>query len=873
MGSIPEFSILKGEKHPLPSGPDYLLHRLFERCAAANPSSPALFSETDNIDPTHTFAQLDALSSKIARVLLNQVQRLQCKPNDDGDYIVGVSLSPGAPLIATILAIWKIGAAYMPVEPSIPRQRAVHILQDSNPIFVVGETRDLHEHAPVLLYFDLINLSQEQVGNIIPDKDCLQCAKNKEPLAAVLYTSGSTGAPKGVRLPHRAVLNRLQWQWRVFPFTQNEKSCVFKTALSFVDSVGEMFAPLLQGRALVTVPRTTVADPGKLAEVLAKHQIRRLVLVPSLLRALLLVARERPKLLRGLHLWVCSGEELHLEVARDFFKAFPSGSHLANFYGSTEVMGDVTFFLFKTVADIEWVRQSEARVPIGIAVDNTIIYLLDKQFRPVLSGEQGEVFVAGLNVANGYVNNRDPTKFIANPFATDQAVYSTLYHTGDFGRIVKGNLVYEGRADSQIKVRGHRVDLSEIQKALHGVRGLDKVIVLCYKQGKPEQAVLAFVTMTRGTSIPTPQIEATLQKMLASYMMPQIIVLDNFPLLVNGKIDRQLLLKNYEQKQEESLRGASSVQLDLSLCPESHLEAAEALLETVRSVLGAALKTDVLSLRANFYQLGGNSLNSIFTITKLQDQGYNIGISDFISASTLRDVVERMVIKKALEASEMDKENLVPEQLYTAHMLSHEHKDSVYRIIVESFYEKSDIEKWLRPPLTKPDYKTLLDALWDPVVEKNLSFVIKDREGRDVGAALNFDVYDEPEVNLETKLMIVFEFLEHVESQVRDKHLPKGKGKVVHSFMMGTEPALTPAENVDVIKFMEEEVLRLARRKSFEGIFTTNTSPLTQQLGTDIFGYKPLLETQINKFVMTDGSMPFKEAPDWQVAVCCWRKI
>ncbi|XP_059470894.1 beta-alanyl-bioamine nonribosomal peptide synthetase ebony [Neocloeon triangulifer] len=869
MGSIPEFSILKGDRQTLPTGPDYLLHRLFERSAAANICKPALFSETDAASPTHTFAQLDALSSRLARVLLNQLHRLKAEPNADGDFIVGVSLSPGAPLVATLLAVWKMGAAYMPVEPSVPIQRAAHILADSKPLFVVGETRALTEYANVLLYQDLLNLSQEQVANAIPDTECVPCATNKEPLAAVLYTSGSTGAPKGVRLSHRAVLNRLQWQWRVFPFAEDEQSCVFKTALSFVDSVGEMFAPLLQGRALVTVPRCTVGNPEKLAEVLALHQVRRLVLVPSLLRALLLVARERPKLLNGLRLWVCSGEELHLELARDFFSAFPSGSHLANFYGSTEVMGDVTYFLFRDPNDVEWVKQSEARVPIGIPVENTIIYLLDKQFRPVLAGEQGEVFVAGLNVANGYVNNRDPTKFVPNPFATDHAVYSTLYHTGDFGRIVKGNLVYEGRADSQIKVRGHRVDLSEIQKAVQAVPGLDKVIVLCYQPGRPEQAVLAFVTMAAGSCMSTQQIEASLQRSLASYMMPQIIILENFPLLVNGKIDRQLLLRNYEQKQEEN--GSINVLLDLSSCPEHHKEAAQALLETVKSVLGGSLKTNVLTLDANFYQMGGNSLNSVFTVTKLRDQGFNIGISDFIAAANLGEVVEKMGPRKVALDVEMDKENRFPQ--YTAHMLTPEHKDSVFRMIVESFYQKADIEKWLRPQLQRSDYEMLIQAIWKPVVEKNLSFLVKDKDGRDVGAALNFDVYDEPDVDIDSRLMIVFEFLESVEVQVREKVLPKGKGKVVHSFMMGTEPALSAAENVDVIAFMEEEVLRLARRRSFKGIFTTNTSPLTQQLGSDIFGYEPLLEYQVNKFVAADGSMPFKEAPDWQMAVSCWKKV
>ena len=162
-------------------------------------------------------------------------------------------------------------------------------------------------------------------------------------------------------------------------------------------------------------------------------------------------------------------------------------------------------------------------------------------------------------------------------------------------------------------------------------------------------------------------------------------------------------------------------------------------------------------------------------------------------------------------------------------------------MITESFYEKADLEQWLKPNIHREDYKELTDKLWGPLVEKNLSFLIKDKvTDAPVGVALNFDAHDEPEVNIASKLEVVFEFLEHLEGPIRDNKLPLGKGKVLHSFMMATHPDLNYQQNVEVIQFMENEVLNLAKSRGFAGIFTTNTNPLTQVL-TISYQYKKII--------------------------------
>lgn len=202
-------------------------------------------------------------------------------------------------------------------------------------------------------------------------------------------------------------------------------------------------------------------------------------------------------------------------------------------------------------------------------------------------------------------------------------------------------------------------------------------------------------------------------------------------------------------------------------------------------------------------------------------------------------------------------------------------RDDSFRIITDSFYTKADLERWLLPNLHRNDYTELMEKLWDPLVEKGFCFVVKSLQNdeRVLAVSLNFDARDEPEVTIDSKLTIIFEFLESLEGPIRDGQLPQGQGQIFHTFMMGTNSELSSAENVIMMKIMEDECLRLAKRTNFAGIFTTNTSPLTQQLGSDIYNYQVLLDYQVNKYVAPDGTKPFGKAPDDQRALCSWKSI
>lgn len=861
MGTLQQQSVLKGLQ--IDGGKNEegaLLHKLFSQAATKYSNQVAIYYEGDAGEEEHviSYKDLESLTNRFARAL-----RKHRKPDNASQQFVAVCLKPSEQLPTVLLAIVKAGMAYLPLDAEFPMSRVKHVLQEAEPLIVmVEEEADplVYEGTLAMTYAQLFEEAQEESDEPLDyDEDAKQ-------LAIVLYTSGSTGVPKGVLLPHTTILNRLRWQWRELPFAENEERCIFKTSLTFVDSVPEIWGPLLQGRTLVVVPKHTTRDPEKFVQVLERHRIQRLVLVPSLLRSILMYLdlQERADVLSTLRLWICSGETLPVSLAEQFFTTFNDNDRiLANFYGSTEIMGDVTYQL---ITSIDQLRSTE-KVPIGKPVDNCIIYLVNKDMRLVPQGEIGELLVAGRNLAAGYLRDRDSHKFHDNPFAIDPE-YSRTFRTGDYARISKGVVIYEGRVDSQIKVRGHRVDLTEVEKIVSRASGVDKAVVLCYKPGELSQTLVAFVTLKERGSCTAQAIETSLQSTSPPYMLPQVVVVDNIPLLTNGKTDRQALLKHYESLNVNSEQDESK-NCDYTDVPSEDLEKAKVLFPTVASVIGRSGR-GLVTINANFYELGGNSLNSVYTVTKLRDQGYEIGITEFITAKNLAEVLDRMRQSTAEESYN----DTSSEDEYIFEMLNDSHKEDASAIITESFYSKADLEQWLIPDITREDYRIMMDRLWQPLVEKNLSFVAKSaKDGRTIGVGLNFDLRDEPEVVLDSKLMIVFEFLEYLEAPIREGKLPKGKGEIIHNFMMTTSSELNPGENVIIMKAMEDYCLRLAKRREYAGIFTTNTSPLTQQLGTDVYGYETMLTYQVNQYNAPDGTRPFGKAPDSQIAICSLKMI
>lgn len=299
-------------------------------------------------------------------------------------------------------------------------------------------------------------------------------------------------------------------------------------------------------------------------------------------------------------------------------------------------------------------------------------------------------------------------------------------------------------------------------------------VVLCYHAGEVDQALVAFCVVheddtskyIKKTGI---LIENDLKLKLANYMLPQVVVLETIPLLVNGKIDRQTLLKMYENTNNND-DTEIEFEMDYDGVADENMEKAKVLFETVGSSIGRSIRSK-LTMTANFYELGGNSLNSIFTVTQLRNKGYFISITDFITALNLGEIIEKI---RSSDDDDNEEKNVCDLHVQcdmdlVCYPLELNHKDDTIDMITTSFYEKADIEHFIKEDILPTDYADILEAIWDTLVAKDLSFIIKDSNGRSVGVALNFDARDEPEVQVNSKLIVVFEFLEFLEGPIRYK--------------------------------------------------------------------------------------------------------
>jgi amino acid adenylation domain-containing protein len=574
------------------------LHVQFIQQVERTPDAVALLDcgkgQTDN---AISYRDLDRWANWVARQL-----RVQ---GAGRETLVGVFVERSIAMVAGLLGILKAGSAYLPLDPSYPRARLEYMLRDSGAPLLITDT-SLREQLPATTA-RIIDIGYDVVSCEVDSGD--EPTVESEDLAYVIYTSGSTGQPKGVQALHRATSNRLAWMWRTMPFTPGEVCCQ-KTALSFVDSVWEIFGPLLRGVPSVIIPVMVVKDVPRLIETLARHKVTRIVLVPSLLRAMLDTGMPLQEQLPLLQHWVCSGETLPTGLVREFYTQFPN-ARLINLYGSSEVAADVTWY------DTTRLKVHSGlllpRVPIGQPIDNAQCYILDDRLEPVPPGMEGELYVGGDCLARGYHRRPEMTheRFINNPFGPGR-----LFRTGDRARwlpehlsalypSLRPDIEFLGRNDSQVKIRGFRVELSEIETRLREHPAVREAVVQL-QEDAPGPRLVAYIAVATQPHPTTEELYWYLQQALPDYMAPStFVILDNLPLMPNGKVDQQSL---------GQLEISGQVTERVSEPPATELEQAVAAIWAKRLGLAQVGRHD------NFFVLGGHSLLATQVVTQIQTE-------------------------------------------------------------------------------------------------------------------------------------------------------------------------------------------------------------------------------------------------------------
>ena len=571
---------------------DLCLHQLFEQQAARTPEAIAVRFG----DRSLSYRALNARANALAAHLRAQ--------GAGPERIVGLCVRRSPDLALALLGILKAGAAYLPLDPSFPAARLKFILADAGVALLVAEAAVLKAlpaiNGPLIRIDDAGadwaegtegNLQQESPENLVTPED----------LAYVLYTSGSTGAPKGVAIPHRVPVARLYAEDD--PFEPGEALCA-KTTLNFVDAVWELFSAWRHGLCATLIPEDDVKDPLALIAALATAGATRLVLVPSLLRALLDSGVDLARKLPRLRHFISSGEPLPADLCQRFSEALPAAV-LTNLYGTSEVWD-------ATRSDSRR-HPPGAPLPIGRPLPNARVYVLDERLRPVPVGVAGELHVGGAYLARGYHRRPDLTaeRFVADPFTAG----GRLYRTGDSVRWrADGNLEYLGRSDQQIKLRGFRIELTEIEAALQGQDGVRQAAVALSEDERPEsQHLVAYIAPEPGHTPRGKTLQAELSKALPAHMVPAFYqLLEALPLTPNGKLDRRALSAlALEERQATAPEG------------EEAADFATATEEKIAQVWGELLKVSGIGRASHFFALGGHSLMATRVAMRL---GKELGI-------------------------------------------------------------------------------------------------------------------------------------------------------------------------------------------------------------------------------------------------------
>ncbi|RMC31162.1 non-ribosomal peptide synthetase, partial [Paracoccus alkanivorans] len=571
---------------------------LFAEQVARNPNAIALGWE----DGLMSYAQLDGDSDRLAWHLVQLGVRA-------GD-IVGISLPRGPEIAIAMLGVWKAGAAYLPLDPTYPAARLKHMLTDARPRLIVTDPRTRQllpsgDWSAVMVRGT--HLASDAGGRPKPRRRL-----SAESPAFVLYTSGSTGAPKGVVGTHGTIAERLTCP---LPEADDAETRIYahKTTLNFIDAIYELCLPLLHGDRVEIVPHDDRGDVDSIASVIETRGVTRIVLVPSLLRALLDLP-DAARRLASLRVCASSGEALPGELAVKFRKTLPRAK-LLNVYGTSE-MWDAS------AGEAGHDQDAASGVPIGEVLDGVGTAILDGFLRPVATGVAGELYVSGHGVAQGYLNRPDLTaaRFVASPTGGGQR----MYRTGDLvRRRSDGGLDYLGRADQQIKIRGFRIEVDEIVALLMKQPGISQAIAAAVPSPRGGSDLIAYVVATEGAR-PDPRVlRQALAQHLPRNMVPSaVMMVDHLPLLPNGKVDRAALPR-------PEIQPSRPPQTDLQtrLC----------------AAMAEVLCLPEVGIDDDFFELGGHSLLAARLAARLRMvTGRTVGVRAIFEAPTVQQLEQRL---------------------------------------------------------------------------------------------------------------------------------------------------------------------------------------------------------------------------------------
>ncbi|AIG26727.1 amino acid adenylation domain-containing protein [Brevibacillus laterosporus] len=573
------------------------IHGLFEEQVARHPERIAVVSGEQTI----TYRELNERANQLARLLQSR--------GVVSESIVGIMLDRSIDMVVSIMAVLKAGGAYLPINPEYPQERITYLLMDSKPEVIITH--------PALAgalsdSWQLVTISDEAIEHY--DTSNLNGFDSPEQLAYIIYTSGSTGEPKGVMIEHKNVVRLLHNDRNLFEFDHNDVWALFHS-FSFDFAVWEMYGALLYGGKLVLVSQEAVRDPEKCSHFLQSEKVTVLNQTPSAFANLIqFVCKNQVNGLDALRYVIFGGEALKPQMLTSWHEMYPDVK-LVNMYGITETTVHVTY---KEIQREEMKRNASN---IGKPIPTLTAYVMDQKQRLVPIGVPGELYVGGEGVARGYLNKPELTasRFVPNPYKPEER----LYRSGDLVRLLpSGDMEYLGRMDLQVKIRGHRIELGEVENMLLKHPAVTDVVVLAIQDRHAQNQLHAFFTAQQ--RVTTAQLREHISQKLPEYMMPaRFVQIEKIPVTVNGKVNRNALLQlDWELE--------SDVQI---IPPENETE--EKLENIWQQVLD--LENQRIGVTQDFFALGGDSIKVLRLLTAVNSQLETaVSVQDLYKFPTIR---------------------------------------------------------------------------------------------------------------------------------------------------------------------------------------------------------------------------------------------
>lgn len=580
----------------------------FEQRVDQHPQRVAVVDETT----TWTYSQLDMRANQVAHALT----ALGVEPGAR----VGVHLPRSAELAAVLLGVAKTGAAFVSLDPTLPRTRLQAMAQDAQVAVVVSSETEVWEQ-PTLRPSQTLDAKAHRLDRRVTGDHVLY----------VLFTSGSTGRPKGVALPHRAMVNHVHWWRHRHPFDANDRFA-WQSSYGFDMSMAQFFAPLCNGIALVAISEAHALDPIQLAQDLERFGVTRMRLVPTSLQMLL--DEPRFKSVATLRAIYPGGEVLTQALRDRFFEVHPQAT-VTNFYGPTEACVTATCNVTESAQ-----AHAAERPPIGRPILNARTYVLDGGLGTLPEGVEGELYIGGAGVAQGYWQQ---PRLTARTFLPDVggAAGSRMYRSGD--RVVRegdGRLTYLGRRDHQLQLRGVRVELAEIEAAIERHPGVARAAVVPVNpvNGRAD-AIEAFLTVLPNQAVDLDELRHGLQAVLASSVIPgRFVVLDELPTTSSGKVDRNKL---------QVSQGADDAEAVTDL-PVGETEAA------IAEIWCDLLSKKAIGRNADFFAVGGHSLLAVRVRSHIESRfGVQLGLLEMVSSATIAGLAA-LVDARSQKSDDMD---------------------------------------------------------------------------------------------------------------------------------------------------------------------------------------------------------------------------